>query len=97
MTPIRNGRSQRGSSTQNLSPQIIRRELALIRSRSDDKVDELMRAVHKAQDLAFHLKAAEKNKNVCLKKASIGKICSKYGSGGGSKRTFALFQSGDSR
>jgi hypothetical protein len=50
------------------SPQIIRKELALIRSRSDDKVDELMRAVHKAQDLAFHLKAAEKNKTFCFKK-----------------------------
>ena len=27
-----------------------------------------MRAVHKVQDLAFHLKTAEKNKSVCLKK-----------------------------
>merc|ERR1712212_856693 len=27
-----------------------------------------MKAVHKVQDLAFHLKAAEKNKTICLKK-----------------------------
>ena len=56
------------STAKNYSPQIIRKELAIIRSRSDDKVDELMRAVHQAQDLAFHLKAAEKNKTACFKK-----------------------------
>ena len=62
-------RCNRGSSTvKSYSPQVIRKELALIRSKSDDKVDELMKAVHKVQDLAFHLKAAEKNKTICLKK-----------------------------
>ena len=47
---------------------MIRKELALIRSKSDDKVDELMKAVHKVQDLAFHLKNAEKKTAICLKK-----------------------------
>ena len=62
-------RSNRCSSTvKSYSPQVIRKELALIRSKSDDKVDELMKAVHKVQDLAFHLKNAEKKTAICLKK-----------------------------
>ena len=71
MPSISNGQQRYNrcsSTTKNYSPQIIRKELALIRSRSDDKVDELMRAVHKTQDLAFHLKTAEKAKSVCFKK-----------------------------